>query len=91
MVQPEDGLLGEWCAASREFGVGPVPEALARHEGGLDHLGVPPGTLCLGDPPGGLPVDAEQLLARAQTEVAGDVQLQQGNDRHLVLAQQVVR
>ena len=72
VVHGEDGLLGQRGDPVGEFGVADLLRALACGDGWLDHLGVPPGGLRLGDPAGAVALDAEQTLDGGRPESLGD-------------------
>ena len=65
----------------------PLPAAIA----GWITFGVPPGALLISHPTGAVAVDAEQPLDRGRPEPLRDLELDEWHDRHLVLAEPVIR
>src|SRR5439155_18803952 len=91
VIHGDHGLFREWSASIGEFDVRDPLAALARRYRWLDHLGVPPGALLFGHPTGAVAVDAEQPLDRGRPEPLRDLELDERHDRHLVLAEAVIR
>jgi len=90
VVHGEHGSLGQGGDPVGEVGVPDLLRALARSRRGLDHLGVPPGGLRIGDPTGAVALDAEQALDSRRPEALCYLELEERHDRHLVLAESVV-
>ncbi|MGO9180140.1 MAG: hypothetical protein ACLQHS_12925 [Candidatus Limnocylindrales bacterium] len=90
VVHGQDSLFREWGTPIGELRVGHLLRAMARGHSRRDHLGVPPGGLRFGDPTGAVAVNAEQPLDGDRPKSGGDLQLKEGHDPHLVLAQPIV-
>ena len=90
VVHGQEGLLRKRGDPVGEVGVRDLLRAVARRHGGLDHLGVPPCTLLLGDPPGPVALDTEQSLDRGRPESLIELELDERHDRHLILAKPVI-
>ena len=90
VIHGQDGLLRKGSTPIGQVNVRDLLRAFARSHGRLDHLGVPPGGLLFGHPPGAIALDTEQTFDGGRPESLGDLELDERHDRHLVLAKSVI-